>query len=80
MGVRKLLHIDLHEEIERWKNWSHEVTMLNCNMVVRSLHCVTTKVGDLPMYDELIVVDEFLKKFEREVPKEKHFNALKWAL
>jgi len=38
--------------------------MVNCNMMVRSLHCMTTEVRDLPMYNRLIVVDEFLNKFE----------------
>lgn len=41
--------------------------MLNCNMMVRSLCCVTTEVRDLPMYNGLTAVDEFLNKFEREV-------------
>jgi len=36
-------------------------------MIVRSLHCVTTEVRNLPMYDGLIEVDEFPNKFEREV-------------
>ena len=29
------------EEIERWQNWLHEVTTLNCNMMVRSICYVT---------------------------------------
>jgi len=41
--------------------------MLNCNMMTRSLRCVTTDVRDLPMYDGLSEVDDFLNKFEREV-------------
>ena len=56
------------------------VTMLNCNTVMRSLCRVTTKARDLPMYDGLTVVDEFLNKFESAVPEQQWFNALKWAL
>jgi len=38
------------------------------------------EVRDLPMYDGLIVVGDFLNKFEREVPKKQCFNSLKWVL
>ena len=54
--------------------------MLNCNMMVRSLRCMTTYLRYLPMYDGLMMVDEFLKKFESEVPEQQRFDALKWAL
>lgn len=43
--------------------------MLNCNMMTRSLHCMATEVRDLPTYDGLSEVDDFLNKFEREVSK-----------
>jgi hypothetical protein len=71
---------DSDEEIERWQNRLHEVTTLNCNMMIRSLRCVTTEVRDLPMYDGLSEVDDFLNKFEREVPEQQRFDALKWVL
>ena len=51
------------EETERWQNRLHEVTTLNCNMMTRSLHCVSTEVRDLPTYDGLSEVDTFLNKF-----------------
>ena len=54
---------DSNEEIERWQNQLHEVTTLNCNTMLRSLHCMATEVRDLPMYDGLTAVDEFLSKF-----------------
>lgn len=71
---------DLDEEVERWHNWLHEVTTLNCNMMIRSLCCVKIEARDLPRYDGLIVVDEFLKKFKNAVPEQQQFGALKWAL
>lgn len=55
---------DSDEETERWQNRLHDITMLNCNMMVKSLCFVTTELRDLPMYDGLIAVDEFLHKFE----------------
>jgi len=60
---------DSDEEIERWQNRLHEVTTLNCNMMTKSLRCVSTEVRDLPMYDGLSEVADFLNRFEREVPE-----------
>jgi len=40
---------------------------LNCNMMTRSLCCISKGVRDLPTYDGLSEVDDFLNRFEREV-------------
>ena len=71
---------DSDKEIERWQNQLHEITTLNCNMMVRSLCFMTTEARDLPMYDGLSTMDEFLNKFESAVPEQQWFDALKWAL
>ena len=71
---------DSDEEVERWQNQLHEVTTLNCNMMIRSLHCVTTEARELPTYDGVTAVDEFLNKFESAVPEQKWFDVLKWVL
>lgn len=54
--------------------------MLNYNMMTRSRQCVETEVRDLPMYDGLNEVDDFLNKFKIKVPEKQHFSALKWLL
>jgi len=61
---------DLDEEVERWQNQLHEVTTLNCNVMIRSLHCVIIEVRELPAYDGAKTVDEFLEKFESAVPEQ----------
>ena len=33
---------DEDEEVEHWQNQLHEVRTLNCNMMIRSLHCMIT--------------------------------------
>jgi len=65
--------LDSDEETERWHNFLHEVTMLNSNMMTRSLCCVSIEVRDLPTYDGLSEVDTFLNKFEREVLEKQCF-------
>ena len=59
---------DSDEEVERWQNQLHEVTTLNCNMMIRSLRRMTTEERELLTYDGLTVVDEFLRKFESAAP------------
>lgn len=59
---------DSDEEIEQWQNRLYEVTTLNCNMMTRSLHYVSMEVRDLPTYDRLSEVADFLNE------------ALKWVL
>jgi len=41
---------------------------------------VTTEARELPTYDGLTAVDEFIRKFESTVLEQQQFNALKWAL
>ena len=53
---------------------------LNCNMMARSLRCVSIEVRDLPTYDGLNEVDTFLDAFEREVSEKQRFQALDWVL
>jgi len=67
---------DSDEEIEPWQNQLHEVTTLNCNMMTRSLHCVSSEVRNMPIYDGLNEVDIFLDAFEREVLEKQCFQAL----
>lgn len=53
---------------------------MNCNMMMRSLCCVSAEVRNLPTYDGLSDVDAFLNIFEREVLEHQRFEALKWVL
>ena len=64
--------LDSDEELEHWQNQLHEVSTLRCNMMTKSLHCVSFKVRDLPHYDGLTDVDCFLDAFEREVLEKHH--------
>lgn len=65
-----------NEELEHWQNWLHEASMVHCNMMTKLLHCVSSKVRDLPHYDGLTNVDFLLDAYEREVPEKHCFLAL----
>lgn len=54
--------------------------MLCCNMITKSLRCVSLEVRSFPYYDGLTVVDKFLDAFEREVPEKHHFQELDLVL
>ena len=67
-------------ELEYWQNHLHEVSTLRCNMMMKSLHCVSSEVRKLPYYDGLTDVDLFLDKFEHEILKDRRFQTLELAL
>jgi hypothetical protein len=69
---------DSDEELEHWQNRLHEVSTLRCNMMTKSLRCVSSEVRNLPYYDGLTDVDKFLDAFEREVPEKHRFQAWIW--
>lgn len=64
---------DSGEEVERWQNRLHDVTMLNCNIMTRSLCYVLIEERNLPTYDGLNEVDTLLDAFEREVLEKQCF-------
>ena len=66
---------DSDEEDERWHNRLNGVKTLNCNMMTRSLYRIKAQDHELPMYNGLKTVDEFLTKFEIVVPEHQRFNA-----
>jgi len=68
------------EELEHWKNHLHELSTLRCNMMTKSLRCISLEVRKLPYYDGLIDVDLFLDDFECEFLEDHHFQALELAL
>lgn len=49
-------------------------------MMMKSLHCVSMEVRNLPYYDGLNDVYMFLDEFECEVLKDHRFQALELAL
>jgi len=57
--------LDSNKELDHWQSQVHEVSMLHCNMMTKSLSCVSTEVINLPYYDGLIDVDNILDAFKR---------------
>lgn len=61
------------EELEHWKNQLHEVSTLHCNMMTKSLHYISSEIRNLPYYDGLTDVNNFLDEFEWEVHEHDRF-------
>jgi len=53
--------------------------MLQYNVMMKSLYCVKAQNSELPIYDGLAEVDEFLVEFESTVLEYHWYYALKWA-
>jgi len=71
---------DSNEELEHWQKRLHKFSTPRCNMMTKSLQCVSMEVRNLPHYDDLDDVILFMDKFEMEVPEEHQFQALDLAL
>ena len=69
-----------NKELEHWENRLHEVCTLRCNMMTKLLHCVSSKVRNLPYYNGLTNIDKFLDAFERKVFEKHLFQVLDLAL
>lgn len=79
-GYAKSYITDSDEEDEQWHYRLKGVTMLHCNMVIKSLYCARAQDRKLPMYHGLTITDEFLTKFEITVPEHQWFDALRQVL
>lgn len=67
-----------NEELEHWKNSLHEVSMLCCNMMTKSLSCVSTEVRNILHYGALDDVSLLLDKFEGRCQKSIDSRHLSW--
>lgn len=72
--------LDSYDEFKYWQNRLHEVSMLHCSMMTKSLQCVSSEVRSFPYYDGLTNIDKFLDAYEREVPEKHCFQALDLVL
>lgn len=66
---------DSDEEIERWQNRPHEVTTINCNMMVRSLRRVTIKAREIPIDGGAMKVQEIVDRCETTSLEQKQQGA-----
>ena len=68
------------EEIEWWKNWLHEVTTLNCNMMIISLQHMTTEVRKLQANDGATNGEDFINHYGTSIIEQKWHGASKGVL
>ena len=54
---------DSDDALENWKNCMYEVSLRKCGLITQSLHHVTTRIIDLPIYEGLPEIYRFLKDF-----------------
>ena len=63
--------LDSNEEIERWQNQLHEVTMVNYNMRIRSQRRMTTEVRILLVEDSATNGEEFVDHWGTTITEQK---------
>ena len=71
---------DSDDALENWKNLMHEVSIRKCGLITRSLCRVTIEIVELPTYEGLPELFEFLVEFEDKVLGPQRLLALDEAL
>ena len=71
---------DSDEGLVNWHNQMHELSGRHCVHLTKSLCWIGTKVDQVPVFDGLSNIKEFLKEYEAQVPSSQRLQALDVAL
>ena len=71
---------DSNDALENWQNQLHEVSFRKCGLITQYLCHVTTKIVELPIYEGLPDLSEFLQEFEEKVFEPQRLLELEDAL
>ena len=67
---------DLDEGLENWKNRMRELSRRCCVHLTKSLRWIGIDVFQVPVFDGLSNIKEFLKEYEVQVPSSQRLQAL----
>ena len=56
--------------LENWQNRLYEVSMRRCAFMSKSLRWIGTYITEIPSYQGLTDIQEFLEQFEQQIPYE----------
>ena len=68
------------EGLENWQNRMHEILGRCCAHLTKSLRWIGTEVVQVPMFDGLFNIQEFLQEYEAQVPISRRLKTLDVAL
>ena len=68
--------LDSDDALENWQNRLYEVSARRCASMTKSLWWIGTEIKDIPSFDGLGDVKDFLQQFEQEIPHEQRMAAI----
>ena len=71
---------DSEEGLENWQSRMHEVSGRLCVQMTKSLRWIGTEVCEVPMFDGLSKIQDFLQDYEAQVPCTQRLKTLDMAL
>ena len=71
---------DLEEALENWQNHMYEVSTRRCSRLTREVHWIGIIVSNLPTFDVLNPLENFLSEFESSVPTQERLLAMDEAM
>ena len=66
--------------LENWQNRLYEVSAHKCAFMTKSLRWIGTEIKDIPSFDGLADVNEFLQQFEQEISHEQRMEVIDLAV
>jgi hypothetical protein len=71
---------DSEEVLENWKNHMYEVSTRRCARLTREVRWISTTMSNLPTFDGLNPLENFLSEFETSVPTQQRLLAMDEAM
>src|SRR5271156_938534 len=65
--------------LENWQNRLYEVSARRCAFMTKSLRWIGTEDKNIPSFDGLSDINDFLQQFELEIPYEQRIEAMSLA-
>ena len=66
--------------LENWQDKLYEVSARRCAYLTKSLRWIGAELKDIPSFDGLVDVNDFLYQFEQQVPHEQRIAAMDLAV
>jgi hypothetical protein len=71
---------DSEAGLENWQNRMHEISTRRCTHLTKSLHWIGIEVCEVPIFDGLFDIQEFLQDYEAQIPLSQRLKTLDVSL
>ena len=66
--------------LENWQNRLYEVSARRCTYMTKSLRWIGEEISEIPSFQGLIDIQDFLTEFEQQIPHKQRIAAMDLAV